>query len=683
MAKLKWGILATGNIAKTFANGVKHSKTGKLVAVGSRTSEGAEAFGKAMGIPKAKRHGSYEALLADKDVQAVYIATPHPLHAEWAIKAAEAGKHVLCEKPMGMNAAEAMAMFEAAHKHDVFMMEAFMYRCHPQISEAVKLVKSGAIGEVRFIQMAFGFGAQRNEGTRLLANNLGGGGILDVGCYPVSLARLMAGAAIGKDFDDPIEVKGSGQLNKNTGTDEWAAATLKFSSGIVAQVSTSVLVNQDNSARIYGSEGWIHLPDPWVPSRDGAATHFILNKNGKAKKIKITPDVPLYGLEADAVAEAISKNSQQATPHAMTWDDTLGNLRTLDAWRNSIGLVYDLEKPDAPEMKTTVAKRVLKAPTQPSPVRRGRVREGASPMKYGRIVGIEKPVSRLVMGVDNQPTIAYASVMFDDFFERGGNTFDTGHIYMGGNSEKLLGQWVRNRDVRDQVVIIDKGAHTPFCDPVSLTKQFNVSMDRLGMDYVDIYMMHRDNEQIPVGEFVDAMHEQFALGRIKVFGGSNWSFKRVEAANAYAKKNGKQPFGVVSNNFSLARMIEPPWNGCFAASDPAYKKWLIDNNMTLMPWSSQARGFFLDDTSPEFVADPERVRCWFSDDNFERLKRARELAKKYNVRAINIALAYVLCQKFPTFPLIGPRTVMETRTSLPGLDVPLTDAEVSWLNLES
>ena len=220
-------------------------------------------------------------------------------------------------------------------------------------------------------------------------------------------------------------------------------------------------------------------------------------------------------------------------------------------------------------------------------------------------------------------------------------------------------------------------------DPASLTKQFEVSMDRLGMDYVDIYMMHRDNEQVPVGEFVDAMHAQAAAGRIKVFGGSNWSFARVQAANDYAKKNGKQAFGVVSNNFSLARMIEPPWNGCVAASNPEYRQWLIENKMTLMPWSSQARGFFLDDTSPEFTADPERARCWFSEDNFERLNRARALAKKYNVRAINIALAYVLSQKFPTFPLIGPRTVMETRTSMPGLNVVLTNAEVSWLNLES
>jgi predicted dehydrogenase/aryl-alcohol dehydrogenase-like predicted oxidoreductase len=687
-SKLNWGILATGRIAGAFAYGVKHSKTGKLVAVGSRTPEGAESFGKTWGIPKAKRHGSYEALLADKDVDAVYIATPHPGHAEWAIKAAEAGKHVLCEKPMGMNAAEAMAMFEAAHKNGVFMMEAFMYRCHPQIAEVVKLVRNGAIGEVRMIQSTFGFGVPRNDQTeagRILANNLGGGGILDVGCYPVSLARLIAGTAIGKNFDDPIEVKGSGELNKKTGTDEWAAATLKFASGIVAQVSTSVLVNQDNSTRIYGSDGWLHLPEAWIPSREAEPTYFVLHKNGKAKKINVTPDVPLYSLEADAVADAIHKNDQQATPPAMTWDDTLGNLRTMDAWRSAIGLVYDLEKPDAPEMKTTVANRKLKSPTQPSPVRRGRARaarEGGG-MKYGNIIGVNKPVSRVVMGVDNQPTIAFASVMFDDFFERGGNTFDTAHIYSGGNSERLLGQWVRNRGVRDQVVLICKGAHTPFCDPASLTKQFNISMERMGLDYADIYMMHRDNEQIPVDEFVDAMHEQAAAGRVKVFGGSNWSFARVQAANDYAKKNGKQAFSVVSNNFSLARMVEPPWAGCVAASDPAYKKWLNDNQMTLMPWSSQARGFFLDDTSPDFTADPERVRCWFSEDNFERLKRARELAKKYEVLPINIALAYVLNQKFPTFPLIGPRSLTETRTSLPGLHVALTDAEASWLNLES
>ncbi len=673
MAKLKWGILATGGIAKTFARGVKASTTGKLVAVGSRSAEGAETFGKEFGIQKPHQHASYEALLADPEVEAIYIATPHPSHAEWAIKTAEAGKHVLCEKPMGMNHPEAMAMFEAALANHVFMMEAFMYRCHPQIAKVIQLIKAGEIGDVRFIQAAFSFNATYNESSRMLANALGGGGILDVGCYPVSLVRLIAGAAVGKDFDDPIEVKGSGKLNPNTHTDEWAAATLKFPSNIVAQVSTGVQIGQDNSARIYGSQGWIHIPDPWIPSRDGSPVYIVLNKGGKAKKIKVTPDAPLYALEADAVANAVNMKRIEGMPPAMTWDDTLGNMKTLDAWRKEIGLVYDQEKADAPQMKKTVTNRKLAAKPKKTAIK----------MKYGRIAGVDKQVSRLVMGVDNQPNIAHASVLFDAFYEAGGNAFDSGYIYMGGNAEKLLGQWVKNRGLREQVVILDKGAHTPFCDPVSLDKQFRQSLERLQMDYVDIYMMHRDNPDVPVGEFVDVMDAHRAAGRMKAFGGSNWTTARVEEALAYAEKNGKQGFSAISNNFSLARMVEPPWAGCIAASDPDYKKWLQDHQMPIMPWSSQARGFFLDDTSPEFSADPERVRCWFSDDNFERLSRARELAKKYGVRAINIALAYVLGQKFPTFPLIGPRQLSELRTSLPGLSVDLTDAEVQWLNLEA
>ena len=135
MPQLNWGILSTGNIAKAFARGVAQSQSGQVVAVGSRRAESANSFGEAFGISRC--HGSYEALLADSEVDAVYIATPHTFHAEWAIKAAEASKHILCEKPIGLNHAEAMAIVEAALEHDVFLMEAFMYRCHPQAARLI------------------------------------------------------------------------------------------------------------------------------------------------------------------------------------------------------------------------------------------------------------------------------------------------------------------------------------------------------------------------------------------------------------------------------------------------------------------------------------------------------------------------------------------------------------------
>jgi aryl-alcohol dehydrogenase-like predicted oxidoreductase len=227
-----------------------------------------------------------------------------------------------------------------------------------------------------------------------------------------------------------------------------------------------------------------------------------------------------------------------------------------------------------------------------------------------------------------------------------------------------------------------KGAHTPQCDPVNLTKQLKESLDRLQMDHMDIYMMHRDNLDIPVGEFVDVLNEHKAAGRIKIFGGSNWTAERIDALNDYARKNGKTGFVAISNNLSLARMVDAPWPGCISVSDPKLMAWHRTTKMPLIPWSSQARGFFtLGD--PNYTADKELVRCWYSEDNFKRQARARELAAKKGVTPIQIALAYVLNQEFPTFALIGPRSIEETRTSFDALKIQLTPQEVRWLNLEA
>jgi len=662
--KLCWGIIGTGNIAKVFARGLAHSKTGTLVAVGSRRRESADGFAEEFDVPN--RHGSYEALLADDEVQAVYVATPHPMHPEWAIKAIEAGKHVLCEKPLAISHAEAMAVVEAAERNDVFLMEAFMYRCHPQTKKLVELIRQGVIGEVRVIQATFSFHAGWNPEGRLFRNELGGGGILDVGCYCTSMARLLAGAAVGADFAEPIEVTGCGHLGE-TNVDEWAIASLRFPGDIVAQLATGVRVAQENVVRVFGSEGHLLVPQPWIPGREGGSTEIhVYGKGGQGAKVYgIDTDDWLYGIEADTVAEHLEK--RQAAPPAMTWADTLGNMKTLDLWRQAIGLVYEAEKPGA--WTTTVSKRPLEVRTD-------------NVMKYGEIAGVGKKVSRLLMGVDNQPNIAHASIMFDDFVEQGGNAFDTAYIYGGGRLELLLGQWIRNRGIREEVVILAKGAHTPDCNPTALSRQLLESLDRLRTDYVDIYMMHRDNPAVPIGEFVDVLNEHKQAGRIRAFGGSNWSIERIEAAKAYAEKNGLQGFAAISNNFSLARMIDPVWPGCVAASTPEFRAWLEKTRMPVISWSSQARGFFTERARPDKRTDAELVRCWYSEDNFRRKERAEELANRKGVLPINIALAYVLCQPFPTFAIIGPRVLRETRTSLPGLTVELTPEEVRWLNLD-
>ena len=191
----------------------------------------------------------------------------------------------------------------------------------------------------------------------------------------------------------------------------------------------------------------------------------------------------------------------------------------LDAWRDQLGLRYPFEADDID--LPTVSGRPLRVSAD-------------APMPYGKIDGVDVPVSRLVMGCDNQQTLAHASAMFDHFFAAGGNTFDTGYIYGGGLQERLLGRWIANRGVRDQVAIIVKGAHTPHCDPPSIQSQLTESLERLGTDHADFYFMHRDNLEIGVEEFVDVLDAEVRAGRIRTFGGSNWTPARIDAANAYA-----------------------------------------------------------------------------------------------------------------------------------------------------
>ncbi|MFT3785586.1 MAG: aldo/keto reductase [Tepidisphaeraceae bacterium] len=671
-AVVRWGIIGTGAIAKCFAKNLINSQTGKLVAVGSRSKESADKFANEFDVPAAGRHASYEALLADGNVDAVYVSTPHPYHAEWAIKSLRAGKHVLCEKPFALNSAQAMAVHEAAKLAGKLVMEAFMYRCHPQTHKLVEVLHQKLIGEVRVIQATFSFQAGFNAESRLFSNDLAGGGIMDVGCYAASIARLIAGAALGKPFADPVSVKGEARLGA-TGVDEWAIATLKFPGDIIAQLSTGVLVNQENVVRVFGSEGSIYLPNPWQADRSNPQNgKIIINRRGEAqpRELIVESSDTAFTLEADTFGAAVLAGKTDVESPAMSVGDTRGNIRTLDGWRNSAGLTF----------KQETVEGYPKVTVDGSPL----AKKLDAPIPSITLPGLDRPISRLVMGCDNQMTLPHSAVMFDDFFEKGGNTFDTAFIYGGGLQERLLGQWIKLRGVRDQVNVILKGCHTPWCDPNSLTIQLKESLSRLQIDRADIYMMHRDNLDIPVSEFIDVLNEHVKAGRIKVFGGSNWTLARVQEANDYAAKKGLQGFGVVSNNFSLARMVNPVWGGCIAAGDPNSRAWFTKSQLALLSWSSQARGFFLPGrAAPDKLDDKELVHCWYSDDNFQRLHRANELAAKKGVAPINVALAYVLNQPFPTIALIGPRQLEETRTSLPGATLKLTPEEVKWLNLEA
>src|SRR5690606_38136393 len=237
-----------------------------------------------------------------------------------------------------------------------------------------------------------------------------------------------------------------------------------------------------------------------------------------------------------------------------------------------------------------------------------------------------------------------------------------------------------SRGVREQAVVIGKGAHSPLVYPDVIGKQLTQSLDRLQTDYVDVYFMHRDNLDVPVGEFVDAMDAEVRAGRIRgPFGGSNWTKERMDEAIAYAERTGKTKPQALSNNFALAEMLDPIWACCVTASTPDFKQWLIDRQVTNFSWSSQARGFFTDLAGRDKRGNEELVRCWYNAQNFDRRDRAIELGRQLGHSPIHIALAYVLAQPFPSVPLIGPRRLVELEDSLKALEIQLTSEQVRWL----
>jgi predicted dehydrogenase len=332
---VNWGILGTGGIAHIFAQGLAASRTGRLVAVGSRAQDTALAFGGRYGVDAARCHASYEALLADPTVETVYISLPNHLHAAWTMAAAAAGKHILCEKPLTVNHAEAVRVIEAVRQADVFLMEAFMYRCHPQTARLTELLARRVIGDVRLIECSFSYNMGLKYENIRLSNAAAGGSIMDVGCYPISMARLIAGA-------EPVVVTGAAHIGHHSRVDEWATACLRFPDGIIANLACGTQVAVDQELRIWGAEGSIRVPIPWKPL--AGPNRILVHKNGEAEPtvILVQGGAPLYAIEADTVARHV--NSRQAPFPCMTWEDTLGNMAALDAWRQSVGLVFDVER---------------------------------------------------------------------------------------------------------------------------------------------------------------------------------------------------------------------------------------------------------------------------------------------------------------------------------------------------
>jgi predicted dehydrogenase len=323
---IRWGIVGTGRIAQFFARGLSVLPDAQLVAVGSRTKEAADKFADMFSIPR--RHASYADLANDPEVDAVYVATPHNLHKENTILCLRAGKAVICEKPFAINAREAAEMIGVARETGRFLMEAMWTRFLPVLVKVRELLAQGVIGEVRMMEADFGFRTDFNPKGRLFNPELGGGGLLDVGIYPISLAWML--------FGKPKQITSTVHLGQ-TGVDEQMALLLSYEQGQIAICSAAVRTNTVQEAYIYGTDGYIKLHSQWWKGE-----RLTLAQSGKDPQVI---DLPLegngYNYEAAEVMRCVRAGKLESD--TIPLDETLAIMGTLDQIRAQWGLKYPME----------------------------------------------------------------------------------------------------------------------------------------------------------------------------------------------------------------------------------------------------------------------------------------------------------------------------------------------------
>jgi predicted dehydrogenase len=327
---IRWGILGTGRIVRQFIKALAETADGVAIASGSRNQESAGIFKRE--FPMMRCHGSYEALLDDQDIDAVYVATPHPFHLEWAAAALCRKIPVLCEKPLAMNLAETQAMIDAARANDCALAEAFRYRFHPQTHKVYELVRSGVIGRIHQLHASFSVCAAFDPASRLFDPALGASAILDVGCYPMSMVRLMAGAAHGTAFENPILIQSMIEsLRTSPEVDIKAIANLRFSDGLFAQIRCGIAAADRNSLEIDGTEGRLCVALPWSCSPANEPAQIQIHKNGEITPVEVTSPLSAMAHEASTFAKMVESGARE-TP-CMSWDDSLGNIAAMHLWR--------------------------------------------------------------------------------------------------------------------------------------------------------------------------------------------------------------------------------------------------------------------------------------------------------------------------------------------------------------
>ncbi|MBN1450804.1 MAG: Gfo/Idh/MocA family oxidoreductase [Anaerolineales bacterium] len=309
---LNWGLLSTARINRSVIPPLRASKRNHLLAVASRTGESAEAYARKWKIPRA--HASYEALLADPEIDVIYNSLPNHLHAEWTIKAVEAGKHVLCEKPLALSVDEVDAVATAARKHGRIVAEAFMYRHHPQTLKVQELVANGSLGTLKLLRGAFSFVLDR-EGDIRSDPGMGGGSIWDVGCYPISYTRTVVGV-------EPLEVFGW-QVTGPTGIDDTFVGQMRFAGDVYAQFDSSFVIPFHSYMEIVGSEATLIIPKPFKPDVN---EKIFLVRDGKTETIKVKGQ-ELYLGEVEDMADAITLGKTAR----ITLDDSRANIAVIRA----------------------------------------------------------------------------------------------------------------------------------------------------------------------------------------------------------------------------------------------------------------------------------------------------------------------------------------------------------------
>lgn len=318
MKRLQWGVLGVARIAlNAVIPAIQRSANGHLIAIASRTPGKADETAGRLGIPRG--HGSYEALLADPEVEAVYIPLPNSMHREWTIRCAEAGKHVLCEKPLALTAADAEEMIAACRHRGVVLMEAFMYRFHPRTLRVAELAAQGALGEVRLVRASFTFRVRSPENIRLQPD-LGGGSLYDVGCYGVNASRMLLG--------EPTSAFAFGRIGAS-GVDEVLGAVLRFEGGPVAVIDCGLVLSRREEVEVVGGSGRIVVPTAFLPGVADAELHMFVDQD---RTVLTIPGVDQYQVMVEHFAEAVRND----LPPRLPPEDAVANLRVIEALLRSL-----------------------------------------------------------------------------------------------------------------------------------------------------------------------------------------------------------------------------------------------------------------------------------------------------------------------------------------------------------